>query len=83
MKTIGKSDAQSFVQNFSTSLKAGTKVLFILYSLSRKKSLSLCTLILPGGALLIRKGIELQPALQNGVKLYTYSQEEGSDYRRI
>ena len=27
--------------------------------------------------MIVRKGIELQPALQNGVKLYTYSQEEG------
>ena len=35
------------------------------------------SLIQPGGALIVRKGIELQPALQNGVKLYTYSQEEG------
>ena len=29
------------------------------------------SLIQPGGALIVRKGIELQPALQNGVKLYT------------
>ena len=35
------------------------------------------SLIQPGGALIVRKGIELQPALQNGVKLYTYSKEEG------
>ena len=35
------------------------------------------SLIQPGGALIVRKGIELQQALQNGVKLYTYSQEEG------
>ena len=35
------------------------------------------SLIRPGGALIMRKGIELQPNLQNGVKLYTYSKEEG------
>jgi len=35
------------------------------------------SLIRPGGALIVRKDIELQPALQNGVKLYTYSKEEG------
>lgn len=35
------------------------------------------SLIRPGGALIVRKGIELQPALQQGVKLYTYSKEEG------
>ena len=35
------------------------------------------SLIRPGGALIMRKGIELQPDLQEGVKLYTYSKEEG------
>ncbi|WP_455674312.1 UDP-N-acetylmuramate--L-alanine ligase [Phocaeicola sp.] len=35
------------------------------------------SLIQPGGALIMRKGIELQPTLQEGVKLYTYSREEG------
>lgn len=35
------------------------------------------TLIQPGGALIIRKGISLQPKVQNGVKVYTYSKEEG------
>lgn len=35
------------------------------------------SLIRPGGALIMRKGIELQPDLQEGVKLYTYSREEG------
>ena len=34
-------------------------------------------LIRPDGALIMRKGIELQPDLQEGVKLYTYSKEEG------
>ena len=35
------------------------------------------SLIRPGGALIIRKGIELEPRLQEGVTLYTYSREEG------
>ncbi|MDO4179723.1 MAG: UDP-N-acetylmuramate--L-alanine ligase [Bacteroidales bacterium] len=35
------------------------------------------SLIRPDGALIMRKGIELQPALQEGVKLYSYSKEEG------
>ena len=35
------------------------------------------TLIQPGGALIIRKGIALQPKVQDGVKIYTYSKEEG------
>ena len=35
------------------------------------------TLIRPEGALIIRKGIELVPQLQEGVRLYTYSQDEG------
>lgn len=35
------------------------------------------SLIQPGGALIMRKGIALRPALQEGVKLYTYSKEEG------
>lgn len=35
------------------------------------------SLIRPGGALIMRKGIELKPALQEGVKLYSYSKEEG------
>ena len=35
------------------------------------------TLIRPEGALIIRKGIELVPQLKEGVKLYTYSQNEG------
>ena len=30
-----------------------------------------------GGALIVRKGIELEPRLQEGVTLYTYSREEG------
>ena len=35
------------------------------------------TLIKPGGALLIRKGISLQPKTNAGVKVYTYSRDEG------
>ncbi|NDV64237.1 UDP-N-acetylmuramate--L-alanine ligase [Bacteroides sp. 224] len=35
------------------------------------------TLIQPGGALIIRKGIALQPQVQEGVSVYTYSKEEG------
>ena len=35
------------------------------------------SLIRQGGALIIRKGIELEPRLQEGVTLYTYSREEG------
>lgn len=35
------------------------------------------TLILPGGALIIHKGIELQPKTRKGVSVYTYSREEG------
>jgi UDP-N-acetylmuramate--alanine ligase len=35
------------------------------------------SLIRQGGALIVRKGIELEPRLQEGVSLYTYSREEG------
>ena len=35
------------------------------------------SLIQPGGALIMRKGIALKPRLQEGVTLYTYSKEEG------
>lgn len=35
------------------------------------------SLIRPGGALIMRKGIRLTPRLQEGVKLYTYSRKEG------
>lgn len=35
------------------------------------------SLIQPGGALIIREGIRLQPRLQEGVRLYTYSSESG------
>ena len=35
------------------------------------------SLILPGGALVMREGIRLQPRLQEGVRLYTYSTQSG------
>lgn len=35
------------------------------------------SLIRPEGCLIMRKGIELQPTVQEGVKVYTYSREEG------
>ena len=35
------------------------------------------SLIQPGGALIMRHGIRLQPRLQKGVRLYTYSTEAG------
>ena len=35
------------------------------------------SLIQPGGALIMRKGIRLNPRIQEGVTLYTYSREEG------
>ncbi len=35
------------------------------------------TLIQPGGALIIRKGVSLQPSVQEGVRVFTYSRDEG------
>lgn len=35
------------------------------------------TLIQPGGTLIIRQGISLPPQVQEGVKVYTYSRDEG------
>ncbi len=35
------------------------------------------SLIQPGGALIMRQGITLEPRLQEGVRLYTYSSESG------
>lgn len=35
------------------------------------------TLIQPGGTLIIRQGISLTPRVQEGVKVYTYSRDEG------
>lgn len=39
------------------------------------------SLIRPGGVLLMRKGVNVTPDLQKGVKLYTYSMDEGGDFR--
>ena len=38
------------------------------------------SLIRTGGALIMRKGIDITPKLQKGVKLYTYSMEDGGDF---
>ena len=38
------------------------------------------SLIRPGGALIMRKGIDIQPRLQKGVKVYTYSMNDGGDF---
>jgi UDP-N-acetylmuramate--alanine ligase len=38
------------------------------------------SLIKPGGALIVKKGIELHPELQKGVKVYTYSMDDGGDF---
>lgn len=38
------------------------------------------SLIRPDGCLLMKKGIDLRPKLQPGVKLYTYSADEGGDF---
>jgi UDP-N-acetylmuramate--alanine ligase len=38
------------------------------------------SLIKTGGALIMRKGIDIVPQLQKGVKLYTYSMDEGGDF---
>lgn len=38
------------------------------------------SLIQPGGALIIRTGIEIHPNLQKGVRVYTYSMNDGGDF---
>ena len=38
------------------------------------------SLIRPDGCLIMKKGINVTPRLQDGVKLYTYSAEEGGDF---
>lgn len=38
------------------------------------------SLVLPGGALIIRNGIDINPILQEGVKKYTYSMDDGGDF---
>jgi len=46
----------------------------------RESFVHFTSLIRPGGALIMRKGIDIVPQLQKGVKLYTYSMEEGGDF---
>src|SRR3712207_9451110 len=41
------------------------------------------TLIQPGGALIIHKGLELKPDVRPGVTTYTYSRTERSEERRV
>jgi UDP-N-acetylmuramate--alanine ligase len=38
------------------------------------------SLIRPGGVLLMKKGIQVHPRLQENVRLYTYSMENGGDF---
>jgi len=38
------------------------------------------SLIRPDGVLIMRKGIDVTPQLQKGVKLYTYSMDDGGDF---
>ena len=38
------------------------------------------SLVRSGGALIVRKGIELNPILQQGVKLFTYSMNDAGDF---
>ncbi|MDD4994125.1 MAG: UDP-N-acetylmuramate--L-alanine ligase [Paludibacter sp.] len=38
------------------------------------------SLIRPGGALIMRKGIDVVPQLQKGVKCFSYSMDEGGDF---
>ncbi|MDR1585007.1 MAG: UDP-N-acetylmuramate--L-alanine ligase [Prevotellaceae bacterium] len=38
------------------------------------------SLIRPGGALLMRSGVNIKPRLQKGVKLYSYSMDDGGDF---
>lgn len=38
------------------------------------------SLVRPGGSLIVRKGIDIHPRLQKGVRLYTYSMSDGGDF---
>lgn len=38
------------------------------------------SLVLPGGSLIIKNGIDIHPELQKGVKMYTYSMDDGGDF---
>jgi UDP-N-acetylmuramate--alanine ligase len=46
----------------------------------RKSFEYFASLIRSGGVLIVRKGIELQPKLQEKVKTYTYSMNDGGDF---
>lgn len=38
------------------------------------------SLVRPGGVIIVRKGLKITPQLQKGVKLYSYSMDEGGDF---
>lgn len=38
------------------------------------------SLVKPGGVLIVKKGVEISPELQKGVKLMTYSMDQGGDF---
>lgn len=38
------------------------------------------SLVRPGGALIVRTGLKIEPQLQKGVKLYSYSMDDGGDF---
>lgn len=38
------------------------------------------SLVRSGGALIVRKGLDIHPQLQKGVRLFTYSMDEGGDF---
>lgn len=39
------------------------------------------SLIRPGGALILRTGLDIEPKLQKGVKLFSYSMDDGGDFQ--
>lgn len=41
------------------------------------------SLVKPGGALIIKKGIDIHPKLQKGVKIFTYSMNQGGDFHAL
>ncbi len=41
------------------------------------------SLVKPGGALIVRKGIDINPVLQKGVKLFSYSMDQGGDFHAM
>jgi len=38
------------------------------------------SLVRPGGTLIVKKGLDIHPTLQKGVKQYSYSMDEGGDF---